>query len=118
LDHEATAGALAEARVAYLPFPDGASERRGSLLAAFENGLAVVTTAGGQTPASIRDTVALAQSPEEAFHVIRRLLGDDCEWQRLSEAGRAFAAGRPSWSQIAERHMEIYRSLGPPVRSR
>jgi glycosyltransferase involved in cell wall biosynthesis len=118
LDHDAAATALAQARVAYLPFPDGASERRGSLLAAFENGLAVVTTVGNQTPGDIRNAVAVARSPQEGLHVTRRLLNDDGERSRLSEAGRAFAAARPSWSQIAERHMELYRSIGLPGRSR
>ena len=46
LDDEQVATLLASCAVGYLPFPDGASERRSSLKAMLANGIAVVTTRG------------------------------------------------------------------------
>ncbi len=108
---EAVGGELARGMVAYIPFHDGASERRSSLLAAMANGVPVVSNAGRHTSAELRASVALATSPEEAVTVIARLMADDAERARLAAAGRAYADAR-SWPIVARRYLEIYRSIG------
>jgi glycosyltransferase involved in cell wall biosynthesis len=112
LDHEAAGRALGEAAFAYLPFPDGASERRGSLLACLAAGNVVVTTRGPQTPSALDGAVRYAASPHEAAEVLGALAADERAVARLRAAAMAFAA-RFSWESIAERHVELYRTLAP-----
>jgi glycosyltransferase involved in cell wall biosynthesis len=102
---------LGQAGVAYLPFRDGASERRGSLLAALEHGLPAITTRGDDLSPDLAAAVRLASGATEAMDVVDRLLGSDSsERQRLADAGRAYVAGR-SWPHIAARHEQLYRRL-------
>jgi glycosyltransferase involved in cell wall biosynthesis len=110
LDHEAAARALGEARVAYVPFPDGASERRGSLLACLAAGAAVITNEGPQTPPGLAAAVRYASTPAAALAAARELMHGGPDWERLSAAGQAFAA-RFSWDGIAQAHEAIYRSI-------
>lgn len=106
-----TAATLARAKVAYLPFPDGVSERRGSLLAVLANGVAVVTTAGNQTPPAMKEAFAFAGSAADALPIVQRLLENPREWDRQAAAGQAFFATIPSWDEIAAKHIAIYRAV-------
>jgi glycosyltransferase involved in cell wall biosynthesis len=110
LGHEEAATALGRTRVAYLPFPDGASERRGSLLACLAAGCAVVTTNGRQTPADLGEAVLFAGSPAEAFAAASKVMADDGLFERLSRAGQAYAE-RFSWEGIAGAHRTIYERV-------
>lgn len=55
--NEAVSDLLNDTKVVYLPFPDGVSERRGSLLASFANGAVVATTTGQFTTKELADAV-------------------------------------------------------------
>jgi glycosyltransferase involved in cell wall biosynthesis len=101
---------LAGASIAYLPYPDGASERRTTLKAALSNGMAVVTTRGSSTPAEIAEVVRFAASPAEAVNVVQSLLADESERLRLTEGAARYIA-KFSWSLIAEAHCRIYQRL-------
>jgi len=57
LNPEQVAQHLSACKWGYLPFPDGVSERRGSLLAMLNNGVHVVSTDGAQTSKSMRELV-------------------------------------------------------------
>lgn len=94
-----------------LPFRDGASFRRGSLLAALAHGCPVVTTTpqeadqlliDGQSVVLVRpgDAGALAQA-------IRRLAGDLPLRRRLGVQAQRVAA-HFSWPAIAARHEQLY----------
>jgi polysaccharide biosynthesis protein PslF len=120
---EEVSGHLLAADLLALPFTDGASFRRGSLLAALAHGAPVVTTSGqavvGSDPSRLRDGEnALLIAPRDARALaaaIERLAGDAGLRERLSESGRRLAA-LFGWPSIAERHEALYRRLlaAPP----
>jgi glycosyltransferase involved in cell wall biosynthesis len=101
---------LARSEIAYLPFPDGASQRRTSLIAALSHGLAVVTTRGPQTPPELGDVVDFAGTPFEAMTIIERLQKDVDLRRRRSVSAMHYAA-RFSWDAIADEHITMYRAV-------
>ncbi len=107
LRFEEVAQSMAGSIAAYLPFPDGASYSRGSLLAALTNGLPVITTVGSATPHELRNLLLPSTSPVEALAHLERLYGQPAEVSALSYAEREFAA-RFSWAQIAHQHEKVY----------
>ena len=108
LDEEALSIALAATDVAYLPFPDGASERRGSLLALLTNSAVIITTRGPHTPLQLREAVLFAASPLEAMSHIKSM--DACPERNYLISLRARKYGRNfQWERIADMHLAIYR---------
>jgi glycosyltransferase involved in cell wall biosynthesis len=106
---EALSAHLLAADVALLPYADGASARRGSLLACAEHGLPIVSTrpAAPEVAAAVHATDASAAALAEA---VIRITADPALSRRLREASRALAA-RMSWPHIAAAHVAIYDSL-------
>jgi glycosyltransferase involved in cell wall biosynthesis len=103
---------LASADIAVLPFVDGASLRRTTLLSMLLHGLPTLTTSGAGT---IRDglgeeagvqLVPPANIPALA-NAIKVLASDPAERQRLSVHARAFA-NRFTWSSVAHQTLTIY----------
>ena len=92
---------LASMAFAYLPFPGGADETRGSLLAALDNGVHVLTTVADHTPHWIAGQVTHAASPRDAA----RLLSDLRPPPAMPTASADAAYG---WDAIAEAHVRIY----------
>jgi glycosyltransferase involved in cell wall biosynthesis len=117
LDGAEIADVLAETAVAYLPYPDGASERRGSLLAALTNGVATISTSGPFTTDALVGAIALADEPARAWEVAQRLLDTPDSLAELGRRGQAYAA-RFDWNAIAERHVELYDEMTTPGRHR
>lgn len=101
---------LAATGFAYLPYPDGASERRSTLLAALGNGVAVITSPGDEVPPGLAAAVRFANDPVEALAQIQTLRGDAPEMANLRRAGRAWAQSR-GWEAIAAAHLELYAQL-------
>lgn len=112
LPAEKVAQHLASAGAVYLPFPDGASLRRASLIAALLNGSPVVTTRGDATPNDLADgeQVIYAASPEAALKAIRTITSNPEVSERLSREAAAYAQ-RFSWTEIARRHVALYHSV-------
>ncbi|HEU4326965.1 MAG TPA: glycosyltransferase [Roseiflexaceae bacterium] len=103
---------LLAADLVALPFADGATFRRGSLLAALAHGVPVVTTAHPPGNAAL-EGAALLVPPGDATALagaISRLRNDSALGARLSGAGQALARSF-SWERIAEQHEELYRAL-------
>jgi GT2 family glycosyltransferase/glycosyltransferase involved in cell wall biosynthesis len=111
---------LAAADLAVLPYRDGASWRRGSLLAALVAGVPTITTvpqpgydARGRLPA-LEEGVAAAlvppNDPEALAQALVRLAGDPVARAQLAAGGRAVAQ-HFSWSTIAAAHQELYATI-------
>lgn len=111
---EVTANLLAS-DIAVLPYRDGASFRRGSLLAALAHGLPIIST---QPAVAVPEMVHGENiwlippwAPNELADGIQRLWTDPALRQQLGQGARRLA-GLFTWDAIAQRHFEIYRELG------
>lgn len=123
---EEVSAALLSADLAALPFLDGASLRRGSLLAVLAHGLPLITTTPQPVPASrtpwptLHDGEnALLVPPGEAQALaaaMQRLMSDPALSARLGTSGRALAAAF-DWDRIAAQHLALFERI-MPVRSR
>lgn len=109
---------LLAADAAALPFADGATFRRGSLLAALAHGVPVVTTHPPGGPQAAAPELAdgahvLLVQPGDAAGLaaaLGRLLASPALAERLSVAGRSLAR-QFAWETIAARHQELYEAL-------
>lgn len=107
---EQVAERLAGATYAYLPFPDGASGKRGTLAAAIVNRLIVVTRHSALTPAWMQAATRDAATPQQALAVLTSLGGDTAS--RETAAKQSGEAGvRYRWDAIASRHAALYHGL-------
>ncbi len=98
---------LSAIEIAYLPFPDGACDTRGSLHAVMRNGAVVVTKHSERTSASIMASTVHAADVTEAREKVRMLFGDDQRREALRRAGRCVP---PGWRDIAADHLAGYTS--------
>lgn len=100
---------LLAADVALLPYTDGASPRRGSLLACAAHGLPIVSTQPAS--AAVADAVlATVADPRALADAVLHVLDDAPTRQRLTAAAAALTE-RTSWHRIAEQHRAIYQNL-------
>ena len=120
LPPEEVSAALLAADFAVLPYADGASFRRGSLLAALEHGLPIVTTTPRAEhyvpgwPALVDGENALLVVPGDAGALAGAMERVACSAElreRLSAGARELAAFF-DWGHIARMHLDLYRSLG------
>lgn len=112
LSEDEVAVQLTKPGVAYLPFPDGASERRGSLLAALHNQLAVYTTKGDQTPPDFDEAMNFVATPEEMVNVLLTLAKNgpgEAVFTKMSYSKEYLKSYE--WPAIASKHIDIYRSM-------
>ncbi len=110
LEADGVAAELSTSTLAYLPYPDGVSARRGTLLAALGNGLPIVTTPGPARPTELAAVVEIAATPAEALDRIDALLGNDELLRSRRRASTALAAGL-GWEAIARQHVALYQSV-------
>lgn len=110
LPNDAVAKRLAASTFAYLPFPDGASGKRGTLAAAIVNKLTVITRHSDITPGWIRSATLDAQRPEDALKLLL-LLRTDSRQREAAARQSALVVPRFRWDTIAQRHADLYRRL-------
>ena len=110
LDEEpvGVANLLGSQAYAFLPFPDGASDKRGSLLAAIVNGVRVVAPLGAGSIAPICDWIMPARDPIEAARLLTGLADGATVWTGL--ANRDLVT-RYQWASIAEQHALLYADV-------
>ena len=101
---------LARSQAGYLPFPDGASERRSSLFALLVNGVVTVTTKGAHTPPEMDKAVGYADTPQVALQLIQKIITEKGYQEQLRQGAYRFVKYY-SWESIAEKHIEIYRMI-------
>ena len=93
---------------AYLPFPDGATDKRGSLLAAIVNGVRVVAPLGVGSRSPVSDWIMPAYSAVEAAKLLTDLARGTSQWTG-SMAGDL--ATQYTWESIARRHVALYAKV-------
>jgi glycosyltransferase involved in cell wall biosynthesis len=106
LSFEEVAELMSRCLASYLPFPDGASLRRGSLLAAFNNGLPVISTTGPAT-GPLRSQLLVAKSSSEAVRHLESLITDP-EYLAVTSSRLRSWARQFSWERIAREHKQLY----------
>lgn len=111
LDERGVSEAFAACACVALPYRDGASFRRGTLMAALAHGCAIVTTVPRARVSELRDdeNVLLVppDRPAELADAIARVLDDDGLRARLQLGARALSA-QFSWDSIARQTVRAY----------
>lgn len=138
-DPASVAAHLLAADLCALPFRDGATLQRGTLLAALAHGLPVISTLAA-APASGNEGTALplpggwsrwakalahgeniwlvpSSAPDLLAGAIRQLAGDATMRARLSRGASALAR-ELSWDAIAREHLALYTSLAGEMATR
>lgn len=104
---------LNDSKIAYLPFPDGISDRRGSFLAAASNGAVILSHAGRFTHSFLFQSVVIT-TPENAGDDILRILSlPIAEQEKLQNLSiRYLSDYMPhSWDEIATAYNTLANSL-------
>lgn len=103
------------ADICVLPYRDGVSTRRGTLMAALAHGLPIVTTCPRAPSAHFVDGENLMlvppASPSDLAHAVQVLAGDDPLRQRVA-AGACSLSQRFEWPAIAQETVQFYTALG------
>lgn len=106
--------ALQSIDILLMPYSDGASLRRGTLMAGLAHGCATVTTTPQSPLPELMDGRDLIYVPPEdakaAAHTIGRLLDDPTARQRLGQNARR-QCEQFTWSAIAQQHADHYLAL-------
>lgn len=118
LQPQCVSAALLSADFAVLPYSDGASFRRGSLLAALEHGLPVITTTPNKQnpptaivwPRLVEGENALLVSPGDATALQEAImrLATQPELRAKLARGASELAGFFDWERIAAMHADLY----------
>lgn len=111
VDDAAVSGYLAAADVVALPFVDGASYRRGTLMAAIEHGCAIVTTTPQVNIPAFVDGENLRLVPPNdanALAAVLRELHAAPEQRARLQRGAAVLAQQFGWQEIATATLNFY----------
>ncbi len=111
LEDRGVSEAFAACKCLALPYRDGVSFRRGTLMAALVHGCAIVTTTPRVPLPEVRDgenmRLIAPDSPEQLADGIQRVLQDDALRQRL-RGGALKLAQRFAWPKIAAETVSVY----------
>jgi glycosyltransferase involved in cell wall biosynthesis len=95
--------------IGYLPFPDGASERRTSLFSLLNNKMLVYTTCGKHTPDDLAGSVIYVKNSTEMLtNLLNMNLVKLDEFVKEKTHNAELYLKKFEWSIIAEKHIEVY----------
>lgn len=105
---------LQAADLAVLPYPEGASDRRSSLLTVLQHRLPVITTMGPNVPPDFEDGKNMVllppDNPDAVVSAIEKLVRELNSMKHLAdEAGKL--ARMFSWNEIAQQTAQLYARL-------
>lgn len=99
--------------VLVMPYEDGASLRRGTLMAGLAHGCAIVTTLPASPVPELQDGKNVVfvppHDPGATAAAVLRLVDDQAFSERI-RTGAAEASKQFSWEEIARRHARLYES--------
>lgn len=119
--NEQVSAYLMAADMAVLPYRDGASFRRGSLMAALVHGVPVVTTQPRNTRHNsefpqlldgVNARLVPPDDPNALAQTVVELMGDPAQRRRLGLAARELAQAF-TWEKIAAQHRAVYDQIIP-----
>jgi glycosyltransferase involved in cell wall biosynthesis len=107
--------------ICVMPYRDGASYRRGTLMAALAHGCAIVTTQVKSQKSKVKSQLPLLQDNENCIFVqpddpraiadaVSTLIASP-ELRAKISAGARGLAQHFTWNQIARQHLELYRQI-------
>ena len=105
---------LQSADLAVLPFVEGASERRSSLLAVLQNGLSAITTTGPNLPANFEHRLNMfLVSPGDSDAIAQAIfeLSLDPDLRLSIAQGAKILAEKFSWGAIVKQTIQIYEQV-------
>jgi len=100
---------LNSCKYAYLPFPDGVSERRGSFLACLNNGVLIATTKGKYTTKALSDTSFIVNKYVKDGIMTTMLNYTDQAYREKQFLGFRYLENEvpSSWNEIASLYNEL-----------
>ena len=111
LSDEAVAESLNASDVLVMPYTDGASLRRGTLMAGLVNGCAIVTTTPQSPLPDLREgeewLTVPTDDPDATARAVARIADDPVLAEKLRANARA-ASRLYGWESIAARHLPVY----------
>lgn len=110
LSGESVSKILKRASFAYQPYPDGASERRGSLLALLSHGIVVVTREGKATSEKLKKILLFSEHPWHAVELMQNIKKDRKKLNYFRKKSLEYSKNI-SWELIAKKHMKIFEYI-------
>lgn len=103
---------LKQSKYAYLPFPDGASDRRGSMFAAMANECSILTTQGEHTSSNLAGCVTYTKSASDALSQLEKLDQSNNEsiHDKLISNSLQYIQ-RFNWTDISKNHKRFYLEI-------
>lgn len=108
-DIDEVANVLGNTKIAYLPFPDGVSERRGSFLAVVKNYCLIVTKKGPYTTKGHHDLCFFSEDMDSVSLIKNLLSKDDMFYNSVREKTSKFISLEmpQSWDAIVKEYNEF-----------
>ena len=97
-------------RLGTFPSPTALPNRRTSLLALLDAGVATITTRGEDTPGSLAGAVRFADDPAEAFQIALGLSADRVGTDEMRLRWGRYYVDQFSWPRIVSLHRDLYET--------